>query len=88
MDSYIVISIYREPPLLLLAPSRLLPTAPAKFEDQFTLRAVDLGLKERITGRISHRCKRSSLFFEPFNLLFYLGNYFFVPNLFSFPDLG
>ena len=26
MDSYIVISIYREPPLLLLAPSRLLPT--------------------------------------------------------------
>jgi hypothetical protein len=26
MDSYILISIYREPPLLLLAPSRLSPT--------------------------------------------------------------
>jgi hypothetical protein len=30
----------------------------------------------------------TSLFFEAFYFLFYLGNYFFVPNLFSFPDLG
>jgi hypothetical protein len=31
MDSYIVISIYREPSLLLLAPSRLSPTKAAAF---------------------------------------------------------
>jgi hypothetical protein len=64
------------------------PSISQSISHSFMLRAVDFRLEERITDKISHRCKRSYLFFEPFNFFFYLGNHFFVSNLLFLPDLG